>query len=161
PGGDARVDLTATVSGEVAHEWRSHYQSAGERAERFEKAENGNHPGARVVKVEFPSLEDLEKPVEVDAQLEVPRWARTRGGELEMPAMGHAGELLRSYARLSSRTFDLVLGFPWEQEERVSVVLPDGFAPRRLPEARRIDSPFGTFTLTVERDGREVRLHTA
>ena len=91
----------------------------------------------------------------------MPAWARERGGELEMPAMGHPGELLRSYARLSSRKQDLVLGFPWEQEERLSIVLPDGYAPRRLPEARKIESRFGSFTLAVERQGREVLLSSS
>ncbi|HEX2569865.1 MAG TPA: DUF3857 domain-containing protein [Polyangia bacterium] len=158
--GSARVVLDASVSGEVAHEWREHYQSPGERSERFEKAENASHPGARVVRVEFPSLDDLERPVEVRAELEVP-WARRRGGDLEMLALGHEGQLARAYARLSERTQDLVIGFPWEQEERVTYVLPAGYGPKRLPEARRIESPFGRFVLEVERVGREVQVRSA
>ena len=153
--GHARVVLDASVSGEVAHEWREHYQAPGERSERFEKAENASHPGARVLRVEFPSLDDLERPVEVRAELEVP-WARRRGADLEMPALGHEGQLARAYARLSERTQDLVIGFPWEQEERVTYVLPAGYAPKRLPEPRRIESPFGRFVLAVERSGGEV-----
>jgi tetratricopeptide (TPR) repeat protein/transglutaminase-like putative cysteine protease len=158
--GSARVVLDASVSGEAAHEWREHYQTPGERSERFEKAENMSHPGARVLRVEFPSLDDLERPVEVRAELEVP-WARRRGGDLEMLALGHEGQLARAYARLSERAHDLVLGFPWEQEEQVTYVLPMGYGPKRLPEPRRIESPFGRFVLAVERTGREVQVRSA
>src|SRR5688572_17003863 len=78
-----------------------------------------------------------------------------------MPALGRDGELLRSYARLSERRHDLVLGYPWEQEERVQIALPRGFSPKRLPEARRIATPFGTFAVTVERRGQSVELTAA
>ncbi len=36
------------VAGEVAHEWRAHYQSPAERPERYGKAWAQKHPGARV-----------------------------------------------------------------------------------------------------------------
>jgi tetratricopeptide (TPR) repeat protein len=159
--GAAKVQVRMTVSGEAAHEWRSHYQTAGERRERFEKAENASHPGAKVTRVEFPTIDDLERPVEVRSELEVPIWARASGHDLAMPALGRDGELSRSYARLSTRQHDLVLGYPWEQEEHVEIALPKGYTPKRLPEARRIDTPFGTFAVTVERRGQEVALTTA
>jgi transglutaminase-like putative cysteine protease len=170
PTGAARVQLQMSVAGEAAHEWRTHYQTPGERRERFEKAENTAHPGAKVLHVELPTIDDLERPVEVKSELEVPAWARpgngdgegpTRPAELSMPALGREGELARSYARLSERQHDLVLGYPWQQEERVRIQLPKGFAPKRLPEARRIETPFGTFAVTVEQRGREVALSTA
>ena len=45
-----------------------------------------------------------------------------------MPALGREADMLRCYARLSSRKHDLVLGYPWRQEERVTVKLPAGYA---------------------------------
>ncbi len=163
PTGAARVDLTMSVAGEAAHEWRSHYQALGVRRERFEKAENENHPGASVTFVEFPTIDNLERPVEVRSRLEVPTWARFHPNsigapELAMPALGREGELLRSYARLSSRQHDLMLGYPWQQEERVAIVLPKGYTAKRLPEPRRIEGPFGSFAVTVERVAGEVAL---
>ena len=158
--GGAHATIHSTVSGEVAHDWRSHYQSAGEQRERFEKAENAAHPGAHIEKIEFSSLA-LESPVDVRAGMDVPQWARSRGADLEMPALGHEGELARSYARLSERRYDLVLGFPWEQEERVRYALPPGYAPRQMPEAATIDAPFGRFALTATREGADVVVHTS
>ncbi len=161
PTGAAKVDLRMTVAGQAASEWRSHYQTAGERLERFEKAENGAHPGARVTKVDFPTIDDLERPVELSAHLEAPAWARSTGSDLAMPAVGREGELLRSYARLSERTNDLVIGYPWIQEDHVAIALPKGWAPRRLPETRHIETPFGSFAVSVGRKGQEVEVSTA
>jgi hypothetical protein len=164
--GAARVDEEVTVAGEVAHEWRAHYQSPAERPERYGKAWSGRHPGARVESVDMPRLDDLERPVEVRASVDVPDWARPEttiggGGELVMPALGREADMLRSYARLSSRKHDLVLGFPWRQEDRVTVTLPAGLAVVRLPEARTVEAPFGRFTLTATQKGGTVEVVAA
>ena len=93
-------------------------------------------------------------------RVDVPDWARAataRGGELVMPALGREADMLRRYARLSSRKHDLVLGFPWRQEDRVTVALPRGLRVKRLPEARTVEAPFGRFTLSGERQGRRGR----
>jgi transglutaminase-like putative cysteine protease/tetratricopeptide (TPR) repeat protein len=158
--GGARVDETITVSGQAAHEWRSHYQSAGERSERYARAWNGKQPGARIEKLEM-SVDELEQPVGAKAIIEVPHWARPQddvGGAvvLGMPALGREADMLRSFARLSARKLDLILGYPWRQEERVAVKLPAGFTPRRLPEARVVEAPFGKFQLAVDVRGGEV-----
>lgn len=153
--GSARVRLRSEVAGEVAHQWREHYQSPGERSSRLEKAENAIHPGARVKEFRFIEL-GLERPVRLEADLEVPAWARRRGAGLEMLVLGHEPELLRSYARLSDRRHDLVLGFPWSQEENLTLELPAGMRLERLPEPRVVESPFGSFSLSVVRQGRVV-----
>jgi transglutaminase-like putative cysteine protease len=160
--GAARIDEHVTVAGEVAHEWREHYQSPAERSERYGKAWAQKHPGARIESVDMPRLDDLERPVEVRAAVEVPDWARPESaGELVMPALGREADMLRSYARLSSRKHDLVLGFPWRQEDRVTVALPPGYAVKRLPEARDVEAPFGRFTLTAAQKGGAVEVVAA
>ena len=157
--GAAAVDEQITIAGEAAHEWRSHYQSPGERLERYGRAWNGKHPGAKIAKLEM-SVDDLEKPVEARAAIEVPHWARPQadaaGAQLVMPALGREADMLRSFARLSSRKHDLILGYPWAQQERVTVTLPAGFRARRLPEARTVEAPFGKFALAVEARAGEV-----
>ncbi len=156
--GAARVDEHVVVAGEAAHSWRSHYQTPGERAERYALAWNGRHPGARLDKLAM-QVDDLEKPVEARAIVSVPHWARPQAGEggvhLAMPALGHEPDLLKLYARLSSRRYDLILGYPWRQEERVTVTLPSGFRALRLPEARTVEAPFGRFALAVDARGAE------
>ena len=160
--GAARVEEHVTIAGEAAHEWRSHYQAPGERMEKYDQAWNGKHPGAKIEKLDM-SVDELEKPVEVRATIYVPHWARpgSEGGEgegtgLTMLGLGREPDMLRSYARLSERRFDLVLGYPWRQEERVTVRLPPGYQARRLPESRVAEAPFGRFTITAESHGLEV-----
>lgn len=162
-GGAARVEERVVVGGEVAHEWRAHYQSPGERLERYGKAWAAKHPGARVEAVTMPTLPDLERPVEVRATVAVPDWARPEkasdgGDELVLPALGREADMLRSYARLSSRKHDLVLGFRWRQEDRVVVKLPGGWAVRRLPEPRTVTAPFGRFTIAARPRGATVEI---
>jgi hypothetical protein len=165
PSGAARVEERVTVAGEVAHEWRYHYQSPGERLERYGKAWSQKHPGARVETVDMPTLPDLERPVEVRAGVDVPDWGRVEatsdGGELVLPALGREADMLRSYARLSSRKYDLVLGFPWRQEDRVTVTLPPGMSVRRLPEARTVEAPFGRFTMAARHKGGAVEVEAS
>jgi transglutaminase-like putative cysteine protease/Flp pilus assembly protein TadD len=158
PAGNAHVEEQMTIAGEAAHEWRSHYQSPGERAERYDQAWNGKHPGAHVEKLEM-SLEDLEKPVAVRASVDVPRWARPDENELlVMPALGREADMLRSYARLSTRRHDLVLGYPWIQEEHVTVALEPGWKVTRLPEPRTVTAPFGKFTIVAAQKGDRVEV---
>ena len=156
PTGAAVVDEKLRISGQAANEWRSHYQAPGERRQRYDQAWNAKHPGAKVESVQM-SVESLGKPIELVAQINVPRWAHLEdSGALAMPALGREADMLRNYARLSSRQFDLIVGYPWHQEERVAVRLPSGWSAVRLPEARKLESPFGKFTFAAERRGAEV-----
>jgi tetratricopeptide (TPR) repeat protein len=154
PTGEALVDERVTISGEAAHEWRAHYQALGERHERYEKAVSAKHPGTAVRALEMPTIGELEQPIAVHAQLAVPRLARPTVGDgndvtLSMPVLGHEADMQRSYARLSERQHDLVLGYPWQQDEHLTITLPAGFTPRRVPEPRTIEGPFGRFQLTT------------
>jgi hypothetical protein len=95
----------------------------------------------------------------------VPDWARSDGGpdggNLVMPAVGRDPDMLRSYARLSSRQHDLMLGFPWRQEDHVVVSVPAGLTVKRMPEARTVTTPFGKFTLEARRIGDAVDVVSA
>jgi Tfp pilus assembly protein PilF len=153
--GAARVDEQLRISGEAAHDWRNHYQSSGERNDKYGRAWNDKYPGARLDKLEM-AVEDREKPVEVRAEVEVPHWARQSGDSLVMPILGREPDMLRNYARLSGRKHDLILGYPWRQEDRVTLELPRGWKVKELPEARTLESPMGRFTLQAELKGASV-----
>lgn len=170
--GAAKLDEHVTVAGEVAHEWRAHYQSPGERLERYGKAWAAKHPGARVVAVDMPGVGDRNRPVDVRAKVDVPDWARVEpagnapgssAGDhlLVLPAIGREADMLRSYARLSARQYDLVLGFPWRQDDKVTVALPAGLTVKRLPEPRTVEAPFGRFTLTAKEVAGAVEVDAA
>jgi len=83
---------------------------------------------------------------------------RLRGSELRLPSSSRDPDLTSTYAPLGQRRFPLVLGYPWRHEERVTYNLPAGAHVLHAPGARKIESPFGEFTLAVARspDGRSI-----
>lgn len=162
--GSAKVRDELQIVGQSAERWREHYQSAGTQKERYEKAWNEVFPGTKALRVELPGIADLEKPVVLHGEIDVPAWGRShsdaqgagRSGDLVLRALGREPDLLRSFTRLSGRKYDLILGFPWVNQEQVTLNLPAGLTARRLPEPRQVTSPFGRFELTVARSGRQI-----
>ena len=154
--GRAKVSEQLTVAGQTAHRFRDHFQNPSSQKERYEKSWNEYFPGAQALQVAVPGVLDLEKSVVLRGELLVPKWARppsgggAGAGSLSMRPLGREPDLLRSYARLSSRRYDLVLGFAWLAQDEVTVTLPSRFAVHRLPESRAVESPFGRFTLSIE-----------
>jgi transglutaminase-like putative cysteine protease/Flp pilus assembly protein TadD len=155
PSGGAHVDELLVIHGEAAHEWRNHYQSPGERADKYGRAWNDKYPGARLDNLDM-RVEDRESPVAVAAQIAVPHWARPEGNSLVMPVLGRETDMLRNYARLSSRKHDLILGYPWDQLDELEIELPRGWKVKELPAPKTLESPLGKFTLEVSQNGASV-----
>ena len=151
-GADVREELT--VSGQAASEWRQHYQTVGEQGERYGKVWSARNPGAHLLWVKMPGLQDRDRPVTVLARATVPRLAEPLpGGGMSLALGVRDGDLVRNYARLSVRRSDLLLAYPWQHDERVTYQLPAAFRVERLPGSRALVTRFGRFDLTVERAG--------
>jgi len=163
--GDARVTETLSIRGQAAANWREHYQSAGERADRYGRVWSGRFPGARLTSVDMPGIDDREQPVTVRSTVMVPRFGQLRGGRsVELPVSGRDADFVRTYARLSERRDDLVLAYPWQHDEELTYKLPAGW--RLLGggladgAARDVESAFGRFHLDVRVDGGLVRVRS-
>jgi len=155
--GDAEVEEHLTISGQAAPEWRSHYQTEGERDDRYGKVWTGRSPGAHLSSLSMPGLEDRNTPVVVKATATVPRLAeRAPDGELSLMLGARDADLVRTYARLSSRHLDLVLAYPWQHQESIRYHLPPGFHVASLPAPRKVETRFGRFELRVEARGPAV-----
>ncbi|HZL20700.1 MAG TPA: DUF3858 domain-containing protein, partial [Polyangia bacterium] len=166
PSGDAHVEEGISIRGEAAHNWREHYQSPGERADRYGRVWTGRFPGARLVSVEMPGIADREAPVVVKAVVSVPRFAPlTAAGTLELPVSGRDADFVRTYTRLSTRQQDLVLAYPWQHDEELTYRLPAGWRLRSGGSwgagGKQIESPFGRFHLEVSADGDRVRVRSS
>ena len=76
---------------------------------------------------------------------------------------GRDADFVRTYARLSARRQELVLGYPWQHDEELSYRLPSGWrlAAGAPPARRVIDGPFGRFSLEVELDGSVLRVRSS
>jgi transglutaminase-like putative cysteine protease/tetratricopeptide (TPR) repeat protein len=161
--GSARVDETVTVKGQAAQEWRAHYQTPGERHERYAKVWSGRQAGARLETVEMAGVEDRNQPVVVRARAFVPHLAQpNQRGEFHLPSSSRETDLTQTYARLGARRWPLVLGFPWQHEEKLDYRLPDGFRLLRVPTARKLTCAFGSFDLevNVSSDGRSIKVRS-
>ena len=162
--GDARVDEELIIRGQAAANWREHYQTEGERKDRYGRVWSGRFSGARLDSVAMPAIEDRNAPVTVRAAVTVPRLARASGGSgLELPVTGRDADFVRTYARLSARRQELVLGYPWQHDEELTYRLPSGWklAAGAPPARRVIDGPFGRFSLDVEIDGSVLRVRSS
>ena len=166
--GEARVTERLTITGQAAPEWREHYQTAGERLDRYAKVWNGRYPGATLVSVDMPAIEDRNQPVTVEAVASVPRLgqagARAVDGaptEIELAVTVRDADFSRTYARLSERKEDLIIAYPWQHDEELVFRLPPGWEIASLPPSRSAESPFGKFQLEIlaERPG-EVRVRS-
>jgi transglutaminase-like putative cysteine protease/tetratricopeptide (TPR) repeat protein len=148
--GSARIDEEVSISGQAAHEWRSHYQTEGERRERFAKAWNGRYAGTRLESVVM-DVGERNRPVVVRSVVTVPELGeRHEGGELHLPSSSRAADLAATYARLGERQWPLIIGYPWRHEERVRYRLPVGARIVRLPGPRKVVNQFGEFTLETQ-----------
>jgi tetratricopeptide (TPR) repeat protein len=183
--GAAAVREDLTIRGQAAADWREHYQTPGERAERYGRVWTGRYPGARLASIDMPALENRDAPVNVRAVAEVPRLgvaARLseangegagrggaevpggRGGggrDLTLPLTVREADFSRTYARLSTRKQDLVIAYPWQHDEEIVYKLPAGWAVRGAPPARTLEGPFGSLRVEVtSAPGGVVRVHS-
>jgi transglutaminase-like putative cysteine protease len=161
PDGGARIVEDLTITGQAAPEWRTHYQTPGERLERFGKVWTGRFPGARLESLAFDGVEDRNHPVVLHATVQVPRIGEPHeGGSLYLPVSAREPDFVRSYARLSRRRHELQVAYPWQHDEELIFRVPDGWKVAGTPGARHEQNAFGRFDLeaAVSGDGREVRV---
>jgi transglutaminase-like putative cysteine protease/tetratricopeptide (TPR) repeat protein len=148
--GSARVTEDVGVQGQAAHEWRSRYQTEGERRERYGKVWSGRFAGAGLDEVTM-DVSDRNRPATVHATVNVPQFGELLpGGELRLPTSSREADFTSTYARLGKRHWPLVLAYPWRHEEQVRYRLPAGAHVVRAPSPCKVESPFGTFSLDVE-----------
>jgi cellulose synthase operon protein C len=149
--GDATVHEDLTIHGQAASEWREHYQTPGERAERYGRVWTGRNPGARLTSIEMPRIEERDAPVTVRAVADVPRFGlASADGGVTLPLTVREADFSRTYARLSSRRQDLVIAYPWQHAEEIVYHLPPGWGVRAGAEPRALSGPFGRVTLDVK-----------
>jgi len=121
--------------------------------------------GAKLLSFSFEAQEDWERPLRLHAQVEVPRLAERRSGQLALTAPFAPN--FRALASLARRSTPLVLSESSEQHVELKLRLPPGArvqtlqAPRNLRDGdRRVEilDHLGTQGLVLE---RRVRLDAA
>lgn len=159
PDGSAQVQANETVTGAEAAGYRSYYQAAGTRAERFERSLASLYPGVELQEQKFQPLSDLEQPVRYSYRVKVPQLGRWDGDEMRLdPSV--LQDLVQDMARLPQRRHTLDLQGTRSYVEERSVTLPEGLVTSRLPAGGEASSEFGRLALAFSQSGGTVVART-
>ncbi|MBI5544987.1 MAG: DUF3857 domain-containing protein [Deltaproteobacteria bacterium] len=151
--GQAVLRGKATVAGLAAPEYRRSFQQADARKQRYEQGWARTFPGTKVRELAFSDLSAIEKDVEMSFEMDAPAWAAREGETLAFTPFGQGASYVESYAPLSTRSWDLLLPYPWANRFRYRIALPEGTAPTDLPKEVDIQSPFGGVKLAYRLEG--------
>ncbi|HEY3446807.1 MAG TPA: DUF3857 domain-containing protein [Myxococcales bacterium] len=152
PDGRATITAKATVGGLSAPDYRRSFQQADGAREKYEQGWARAFPGIKVQELKTSDLNALEKDVELTFSMEAPTWAEREGEALSFTPFGQGASYVESYSPLSTRTFDLVLPYPWTNRFTYRIALPSA-AKAELPKPVDVRSPFGAVRLGYKMDG--------
>jgi tetratricopeptide (TPR) repeat protein len=151
--GGAVVKGESRVAGEKAASYRRSYQAESGRRAAFEQAWSRAFPGLEVKELAVSDLARIEEDVSLRFTLDVRRYARKDGDGLRFTPFGQGQTFAETYAALSARRFDLVLGEPWENRFTYRHLLPAGWGPSEVPEPVTLDTPFGALEVRYREEG--------
>jgi tetratricopeptide (TPR) repeat protein/transglutaminase-like putative cysteine protease len=151
--GSAVMRGGSRVRGASAPGYRRSYQAENDRKAVLEQAFGRTFPGLRVVSLATSDLSRLEEDVALTFELAQPRFAERREETLVFSPFGAAAGYAETYASLSSRSQDLVLGDPYLNHFTYRIQLPEGMAAAELPAPATADTPFGSFQVATRSEG--------
>jgi len=159
--GSAQLELDYTASGAFAPGWRGRYQAEATRRDRLTQDLSRELPGLVLDSdaggVVATGLTDYQHPVRVKMRASAPKFATAEGGQLRIDAV-ELEPLTPRYCSLTERKQDLRLLEVPGRDQRIELQLPPGVTVSSLPIPTKVDSPFGSYELSVEQTGTRVRL---
>jgi hypothetical protein len=158
--GTAQLDWRTDVSGVSASSWRARYHAEATRKQRVQEDLGAEFTGLELATIDAGNLEDLEKPVSMRAHGKVAQFARNEGDTISVP-VGPAEHMVREFASLGARKQDIRLYAQSTTESDWTVKLPAGAKVLRAPQGDSVESPFGTFSLSVEKNGATVHVKSS
>jgi hypothetical protein len=158
PGGDAEVRYTSTPTGSRAVALREFLANEpGRRQENLEQLLKRDFGAIEIVSHEVSDLLDLGQPVRVEVGFRARRFAAQQGTGLILPGTVGMREL-SGLTPTDTRRRALLLGVPNARQQTLTFRLPPGYAPLSIPPPTSLRPPFGTFELSWQRSGDELRV---
>jgi transglutaminase-like putative cysteine protease len=161
--GSAQLDVAYTTTGTSAASWRRRFHAEGTRRDRLTEDLGGEFAGFELLPgaagVQVSTLDDIEQPVAIKAHGVASRLARQEGQELSVPVTP-GFRLTPAYASLSARKLDVKLPPLGTLDDTFVVKLPAGMHVVSAPPAAKGDGPFGSYTVSVDRDAGRVVVRT-
>ncbi|AUX47087.1 hypothetical protein SOCE26_085990 [Sorangium cellulosum] len=157
--GSAQLGAEIQVAGSLAPEWRTRYMAEGTRRDRASRDLATDFGAIELAPgkagVEVNDLEDIEQPVKLRARGKAVALARREGDHLSVPAVG-TQRLATEFASLSTRTRDVVIPALTTSEDEWTLHVPAGWRVTRAPLPQDEDTPFGSFSISVEQSAGKV-----
>ncbi|MCB9754431.1 MAG: DUF3857 domain-containing protein [Myxococcales bacterium] len=151
--GTARVRHDLTMTGVNAASWRATLQPEETRKERLTNAWGRYFPGLEVTQVKTPGIQDVLRPVQVDAEFNVPGFAQQADGAARFHVFGYRTQLVRAFAPQARREHDIELSTPATEIHRIEYELPRGYTFSRVPKGADFEIPEASFHLEIRESG--------
>ncbi len=150
----------AEYSGFMAPSYRSRYQIETLQRERLESEIAYSIPGSKIVEYSFSDLMDLEKDVsmKLTAETSFKDVVKNDGNSWLVLPMVSASKMVQSFAPSAKRRTPLVQSVPLSFDKTVTLILPKNVTVE-LPEDVSETSPFGEYSVTVQKKGNELTTH--
>jgi hypothetical protein len=167
-GGKATLGTTLEGTGTYGVVLRSVLQTEGRRKSILEPRIGKTFSGARVTSVKTSNLKNLDQPVKVEVEVDVPSvLSKTAGGGFELEPVRSwlfdliylGGDKVSGFAADTERVHDVVLKIPSGVSEKVIYELPDDLHVESVPQPVIIDQPFGSYRLEYSREGNTLIMH--
>jgi tetratricopeptide (TPR) repeat protein len=158
---DAKLDLT--ITGVTAPEWRARLLAEGTRRERAQR-EIGGELGvldlaAGKAGLETNNLDDEEQAVHIKAKGKASAVGRREADGWSLPA-GPTLRLVADYTSSSKRTKDVVIRALTSRDDEWTYHLPAGAKVIHAATTAKQDTPFGSFSITVEEAAGKVTVRS-
>lgn len=165
--GQAELAMSLTSDGIAAALWRSlDRELAGTPAAQrevmlnrlFQSLTQGFLANGRLYAHYFPEGVDPARPFQVSTTVLFPRLATPaeEGQGLSMPLPLYGGDRLAALADPESRRFPARFDFPFRDEVRLHVALPEGSRILAVPPDASVRTPAGTYFCVTRQEGNQV-----
>jgi tetratricopeptide (TPR) repeat protein len=167
PKGEARLSSRIDAEGRFGVVLRDALSNEARQADVLEPQLGRAFGGVHVTRVQTSDLSDLNAPVRVEVDADLPAVLReTPDGSLELEPVRSwlwdlvylRGRKVSAMAADDQRTHDVILSVPSAVEEEVVYELPPAARIERIPAKVELDHPFGRYRLEYERDGPRLKL---
>lgn len=144
---EAELTLEARASAAFSQKDRLKTLQAFERDLVFRQMANGFFPGARVLKADFPGIEERDQPLRIFIAAQAPKaLKKSEDSYLFRPILQPLG-LVRSFAGRSKREHPFHLRAQRISRDRLRIEPGARFAAGKLPEGLSLACSLGTYVL--------------
>jgi tetratricopeptide (TPR) repeat protein/transglutaminase-like putative cysteine protease len=159
--GNAELELAYEVSGASAAAWRSRYAGDATRRARVLEDLSQQFSGVEIPAggITLNDVSNYEQPVSLRVHARAPHLLREEGGSLSSSVTPRE-RLVPLYASAVERRLDVDIGSVAALTEHHEITLPAGLEVKSVPPNAQLETRFGKYSLTVQRQPGKVVVDT-